>query len=215
MNPGWLLALACSGWLAVWLPFARHEYRARLEELKSARGRAIYGYGPMNDEERHGKALNHAYAMIALWPVKAFVWIFDWLITSPHLLGVPDSETDPWSNPEKFTVIDAKTGEIDDLQRLIDEEERRQQGISEDSIVRFMAGRQTLTETDRGNPPIGVSVPCPCGYTTECRIHCGNGHQTGVCPGRHTARLSKILANPEYDQQYGDYTITYKQPGDA
>lgn len=24
--------------------------------------------------------------------------------------------------------------------------------------------------------------PCPCGYTTECAVHCGSGHSTGQCP---------------------------------
>lgn len=32
-----------------------------------------------------------------------------------------------------------------------------------------------------------MTEPCPCGYTAECPMHCGDGHATGACPPRHPA----------------------------
>lgn len=34
---------------------------------------------------------------------------------------------------------------------------------------------------------------CPCGYTSECAVHCGDGHRSGSCPAHGVSALPVVL----------------------
>jgi hypothetical protein len=143
---GLYVAAVCFGWITLFLVFARRTYRreyaAHIERQSSV-------YGRTTPERARRRALDEAYEMIYKWPAVLIFGLFDWVITSEHLLGVPDSVTDPWAQPP----VDP----TDELIARLDKEL---------------------------NPSGAVIRTCPCGYRTECPIHCGNGHETGRCPHR-------------------------------
>lgn len=160
---GLLVAVVCFGWLTVSMIFARRTYR---REYAARLGRQSAAYGKTTPEVARKKALDSAYEEIYKWPTTLAFRIFDWVITTEHLFGVPDSLTDPWlwQEPKQFTVIDARP-ERDGTDELIDRLDRELNGV-----------RVTHQE------PGAVIEVCPCGYRTECPIHCGSGHDTGRCP---------------------------------
>lgn len=58
----------------------------------------------------------------------------------------------------------------------------------------FMQGLEPL------KPFIEYIAPCVCGYTTECAVHCGDGHTTGRCPGGHAVRRVQQAAGMTGDE---------------
>lgn len=116
MSGGWIFICSFWSYMTVFVIMARREYRAVRAELKGARVPAVYGHGWMTEEDKHHKALNQACSMIVRWPFHLFAVALSWLITSPHLFGVPDSETDPWNASE--------TDLPDPTQELIDRLDR-------------------------------------------------------------------------------------------
>jgi len=195
VSGGWIFVTSFWSYMAMFVIFARREYRDRLKDHQEHYSRM---YGQPLARVSRDKALGAAYSMIVKWPFRLFAMTLNWLITSPHLLGVPDSETDPWSAPE--------TDDLDPTQELINRLDRElnpdQPGgvvvtkISghDPNVIRRAMGMEQYNDLKHGPR----NEPCPCGYTTECVIHCGNGHETGACPDRHTARLSTILQTPEF-----------------
>lgn len=121
MNPGWWVAAGCFGWLAVWLPFARWEYRTSFKE-HTDHYRRIYG-GPI-PEHAHQRAMNAAYAMFYKWPIVLLFRVFDWLITyrpRNHSRGEYVVPGTLW--PDELEIVTH-----DDLQAELDKEAARQRG---------------------------------------------------------------------------------------
>lgn len=171
---GLLVAAVCFGWLIMTVSMARRTFRRELAEHTAHYSR-MYGQ-PLPDHSRK-VALGKAYEEIVKWPATLAFAVLDWLITTEHLIGVPDSETDPWNAPEKFTVIDTRP-ERDGTDELI---ERLDREINRMRVTH--APRPTEQEREAylaaKHGPLNA---CPCGYRTECPIHCGSGHTTGQCP---------------------------------
>ena len=41
---------------------------------------------------------------------------------------------------------------------------------------------ESVTVPDYTLPERLLAKPCPCGYRSECAVHCGSGHTDGSCP---------------------------------
>lgn len=142
---GLFVAMVCFGWLTGFVVMGRREYRRVYAESLAAWNRM---YGTPVPGRAHKDAVGKAYEMIYKWPFEMVFGIITWLLTSEHLLGVPDSETDPWLQD------------------------------STDALIKRL-DRELGTETI--SPEID---PCPCGYRTECPIHCGAGECHTDDPGK-------------------------------
>ena len=205
MTAGLLAVGVSSLWLIMSVVFGRRAFR---------QGRADYldrwhmlAHEELTQERARSEGLDQAYKMIYGWPAELVGSVFEWLITTEHLFGVPDSETDPWQ--QHCLDLPPFADPVDDLQQQLDEEERRQRG--------------------------GAPAPCPCGYRHECVIHCGPGAECHE-PEKHeviiTDHPERIKPRPVmwqdpgpeirsdehgtyavwpkgYDQQRGAYKITY------
>jgi hypothetical protein len=168
---GLLISAVCFGWLIMSVFMARRTYRreyAAHVELQTVM------HGNTTPERARKRALDKAYEEVCKWPFTLAFGIFDWLITTEHLIGVPDSKTDPWNAPER-----------DGTDELIEKLDKEINGMRVTHAPRpTEREREAYLALKHG--PLNA---CPCGYRTECPIHCGTGHTTGQCPAR---------GNPEF-----------------
>jgi hypothetical protein len=146
---GLVVGAVCFGWLTGFVIMGRREYRRVYAEKIDSWSRM---YGVTVAKRAHRDALDSAIEMIYKWPFEMAFAVISWLLTSEHLLGVPDSETDPWLQDP----TDALIKKLDRELRTAEYEE---------------AKHGPLNKTISGE----TVAPCPCGYRTECHIHCGTG----------------------------------------
>jgi hypothetical protein len=179
---GLLVAAVCFGWLIMTVFLARRTFRRELAR-NTAHYSRMYGQ-PLPDHSRK-VALGKAYEEIVKWPATLAFAVLDWLITTEHLIGVPDSETDSWDQPlapgtpwPKFNVIDARP-ERDGTDELIEKLDREINGMRVTHAPRPTEQERVDAYLALKHGPLNA---CPCGYRTECPIHCGSGHTTGQCP---------------------------------
>jgi hypothetical protein len=221
---GLMAALASFTYLAIGIACARRTFRSVHEELFSRREPAKLGHGWMTDDEKIEKAIDDALIVCAGWPVFGLIKAFLWLITTEHLVGVPDSLTDPWNAPEKFIVIDARPERdgTDELIERLDKEINGMRVTHKEPDPWLWNDRIEVTlakpgDTGRAGVPrlygdasdtgrdmmewlkhvpaedlqrisrqvLGTVTDCPCGYRSECPVHCGDGHVTGACARVH------------------------------
>lgn len=156
-------------------------------------------YGHTLSKQAQSDALTAAWHMTYAWPFELIFRTFEWLITTEHLIGVPDSETDPWlqdPNPWNQDPTDALIDRLDRELKTAGYEEAKYGPLNG-------APRETISrEMDR----------CPCGYRTECHIHCGTGECHHVMQQVSGATESLEMLNachPAVQEQRGDYMITY------
>jgi len=56
--------------------------------------------------------------------------------------------------------------------------------------------------------------PCSCGYTTECGMHCGNGHETGDCPSPAEAwERKRVMTQKMAEVAYSNLRLSHRLTG--
>jgi hypothetical protein len=100
----------------------------------------------MTPENKRTRALNDAYTMFAFWPVILGSRAIERVITS-------GGQADPY-------VIDMIERELDGT-------------VGEVTMTHYQEPEFIETVSHSIKP--AASVACPCGYVTECHIHCGDG----------------------------------------
>jgi hypothetical protein len=214
----------CAAWITGFVVFARREYRRRLKEITSHYSRM---YGQALPDHSRKRARTDAYTMIFKWPFAMVFGALDWLITSEHLLGVPDSKTDPWSAPEPerdstdeliekldleidATALKAAGVRLEDLRKEdpwqwpTEDDDLRREYLVPGTSQQYRESLLNQARQERSRPSthpeytsgyvIRTEHPekivtfqqmglCPCGYRTECPVHCGDGSCHEVSPG--------------------------------
>lgn len=80
-------------------------------------------------------------------------------------------------------------------------------------------GRLRAIDSQQWRFDVGTSVtaapaPCSCGYTEECYIWCGNGHEAGGRCTNHSHRFPAIKCTIEPEPDYDYYRELYATTGD-
>lgn len=163
---GIMTSLAYAG---VSLAFARYNYRAEYAKLKDQKVPAVYGHGWMTHRDKRRVALREAMWWLALWPF--FTW---WIILGWSFLHLRRGVERLISGP------DPETAGLD-YNKIHELENETAPGGS------VTVGDVTVTKiAEYVVPERGY---CPCGYATECHIHCGNG--PGSCHYAMQATLNE------------------------
>lgn len=152
---GFLTSLAYAG---VSLAFARYNYRQEYAKLRNQKVPAVYGHGWMTHEEKRRVALREGAWWLAMWlPFCLWSMIgWSWVCLragAERLISGPD----PVNAGLDYNKI----------------EELEKETAPGGSVT---VGEVTVTKiAEWTEMPTDIPEPCPCGYTTECHIHCGDG----------------------------------------
>lgn len=103
----------------------------------------------------------------------------------------------------------AQMAAFDRLHRDLDEIDRRLYSLN---IIKD----REMFRFDVGTSVTAAPAPCDCGYTEECYIWCGNGHETGECTGdRHSRPMYGIAGRKtQKADDYDYYRELYATTGD-
>lgn len=145
----------CWVYLAICVRLARVEYRRSYTALKDQQVPAVYGHGWMTPADKRTRALHDAYTMFGFWPVVLGKAVIEHVITSC-------GQADPYVIDTIERELDGTVGEVTVTHR------------PDDDYMRMKYGDLNEIRADRGIKPAASST-CPCGYVTECPIHCGDG----------------------------------------
>jgi hypothetical protein len=180
------------GHLAVSAIIAGRMYRREYDLVYGSPAPQIYG-GKHGHDAAHRAAMREAMPWFAFWPFFGLWAGMGWLITLGHRQS--------WVE------------RANELRKL--EEETGQLATQQDPLAgldRTVGGGMTVTHDQDA-----ARHPCPCGYVTECPVHCGDGHLTGRCPEHHfpdypaprpTARLAD---HPEFGDLSGVEILRYQR----
>lgn len=162
-------------------------YRREYDLVYGSPAPMIYG-GKHGHADAHRAAMREAMPWFAFWPFFGLWAGMGWLITLGHRQS--------WVE------------RANELRKL--EEETGQLATQQDPLAGLdhTVGPVTVTHDQDA-----ARHPCPCGYTTECGMHCGDGHETGRCPANHfpdrpTARLAD---HPEFGDLSGAEILRYQR----
>lgn len=164
-----IVLYAVLGYLAVGIAFARDAYRHTYAKIYGAPAPRSYG-GKIGHGRASEVAMREARPWIVMWSLYLAWDGLDRLITG--------------SKPVQT--------KIDEL-----EEEMRRDLFPDPNEARRAEGLPEFTESVAHT--VKPVKPCPCGYTIECAIHCGDGS----CHER-MAETGKILLAPVNAEQLYD-----------
>lgn len=181
------------GHLAVSAIIAGRMYRREYDLVYGSPAPQIYG-GKHGHDAAHRAAMREAMPWFAFWPFFGLWAGMGWLITLGHRQS--------WVE------------RANELRKL--EEETGQLATQQDPLAgldRTVGGGMTVTHDQDA-----ARHPCPCGYVTECGMHCGDGHETGRCPANHFPPfpVARLGDHPEFGDLSGaemvDYVIRARHP---
>lgn len=138
--------LTTAGYMALSFTFARCAYRNEYNLIYGSPAPQVYG-GKHGHGKAHEVAVREAVWWLIMWPFFMSWAGIDWLITHGIQQGWVETANKISRMQEDVDRLNAKQDPLAGLDRVI--------------------GSESVSHS--------VPDPCPCGYTTECVIHCGDG----------------------------------------
>lgn len=173
------LALGVLAYVAVGFVHARFGFRHEYAKLKGQRVPAVYGHGWMSPKEKRARAIREALWWVPFWyPFDSWI-IFGWLVSGSRLL-VDRIVAGP--DPEASGLDYAKIEKLESDLGLTEETSAETPGLVPGTSPEYRQWASGLTARELTDNLIKLGEkirserqPCPCGYLTECHIHCGDG----------------------------------------
>ncbi len=176
---GLVVAAVCFAYLAVSFAFARRAYRHEYHLIYGSPAPQIYG-GRHGHDKAHDVAMSEASKWLAMWPFYCAWDVIYWLI----------------AHGTRQTWVES-ANEVAQMQTEVD---------------RLAVDQDPLKDLDHEQDGIRVTqkqpAPCPCGYVTECHIHCGDGSCHRTARSRQDEHGSPVFTGTEIIRTHHPERIT-------